>query len=154
MLAASCRTGTIKVRQSIWSNAHHGDPTRHDRYNRVKGTRSPWVQRREKRRTIRRNSRRIDRQHAFPIVPPSPHAASSFRGLSTRAATSWQARSRSGPHRKTFRKPVIRCVAHGGLLCEQRLQIDPTLAKSVIGSKSYLQRKAQQATALRYVSRL
>ncbi len=72
MLAASCSTGTIKVRQSIWSNAHHGDPTRHGRYNRVKGTRSPWIHRREKRQTIRRNSRRIDRHPAFPIVSPSP----------------------------------------------------------------------------------
>lgn len=72
MLAASCRTGTIKVRQSISNNAHHGDPTRHDGYNRAKCTRSPWIHRREKRQTTRRNSRRIDRQPAFPIVSPSP----------------------------------------------------------------------------------
>ena len=72
MLAASCSTGTIKVRQSNWRNAHHGNPTRHDRYNRVKGTRSPWIHRREKRQTIRRNSRRIERQPAFSIVSPSP----------------------------------------------------------------------------------
>ena len=72
MLAASCSTGTIKVRQSIRSNAHHGDLTRHDRYNTVKGTRSPWIHRHEKRQTIRRNSRRIDRQPPFPIVSPSP----------------------------------------------------------------------------------
>ena len=72
MLAASCSTGTIKVRQSIWGNTHHGDPTRHDLYNRVNGTRSPWIHRREKRQAIRQNSRRIDCQPAFPIVSPSP----------------------------------------------------------------------------------
>jgi hypothetical protein len=72
MLAAVCRTGTIKVRRSIWGKAHQGDPTRHDLYTRVKGTRSPWANRREKRQTIPRNSRPNGRQRTFPIVPPSP----------------------------------------------------------------------------------
>jgi hypothetical protein len=58
--------------QSISNNAHHGDTTRNDGYNRAKCTRSPWIHRREKRQTTRRNSRRIDRQPAFPIVSPSP----------------------------------------------------------------------------------
>ncbi|MGS4948296.1 hypothetical protein ACVDG3_22830, partial [Meridianimarinicoccus sp. RP-17] len=40
----------------------------------------------------------------FPITCSKPPAASSFRGLSTRAATSRPPKSRRGPHRKTFRK--------------------------------------------------
>ena len=141
MLAASCRTGTIKVRQSIWSNAHHGDPTRHDRYNSVKGTRSPWIHRREKRQTIRRNSRRIDRQPTFPIVssspprlrpsevcqrgPPSPsrhccatariEKPSGFRTLAASAKVLCQ-NCISG-HSSRSRPKTPCCAAHQGRLC-------------------------------------
>ncbi|MFT5001418.1 MAG: hypothetical protein ACI875_002430, partial [Planctomycetota bacterium] len=36
-------------------------------------------------------------------------AASSFRGLSTRATTEWPQKSRRAPHRKTFRIADLRC---------------------------------------------
>lgn len=49
------------------------------------------------------DQRGIDRQRSFPIELTKPLAASSFRGLSTPAATSWKSTSLLGPHRKTFR---------------------------------------------------
>lgn len=50
----------------------------------------------------------ITRQRSFPITLTKPLAASSFRGLSTRAAISGQPTSHRGPHRKTFRIPDLR----------------------------------------------
>ena len=53
---------------------------------------------------------------------PAP-AASSFRGLSTRAAITWWLSSHPGPHRKTFRKPDLRYGLHQGLLCRDKAAI-------------------------------
>ena len=50
------------------------------------------------------SSRGPERTNTFPIASSKTPAASSFRGLSTRAATSRPPTSRRGPHRKTFRE--------------------------------------------------
>ena len=48
-------------------------------------------------------SRRPNRPRTFPIGRSKTPAASSFRGLSTWAASSWPPMLCRGPHRKTFR---------------------------------------------------
>lgn len=54
------------------------------------------------------DQRGINRHRSLPIALTKPRAASSFRGLSTRAAISWQSTSHHGPHRKTFRRADLR----------------------------------------------
>lgn len=55
-----------------------------------------------------RHNRRLNRSHSFPIARSKTPTASSFRGLSTRAATSWPPTSHRGPRRKTFREGDLR----------------------------------------------
>lgn len=63
-----------------------------------------------------RTNCRPKRPRTFSIACSKTPAASSFRGLSTQAATAKWSPVRRGPHRKTFRKAVC-CISSQGLLC-------------------------------------
>lgn len=110
MLAAFCRTGSIKVRQPIWEIALQGNPERHVRSTSVKAVRSPRIHRHARRQTICRNSRRIDRQRTFPIVPPRPPRLRPWEVFQRGSSVHQAAPSRRDPHQKTF---TIAAVCYG-----------------------------------------
>jgi len=56
----------------------------------------------------RRDPQQTPADLCFPHGPRPASAASSFQGLSTRAAQRQRQTSRCGPHRKTFRKAEVR----------------------------------------------